>query len=52
MELANRREEQQYEAKLLALRAAIDEGYASGIAKGNVFRHVRKSLKLPASSRK
>jgi antitoxin ParD1/3/4 len=27
-----KREEQQYEAKLAALRAAIDEGAASGIA--------------------
>jgi antitoxin ParD1/3/4 len=43
------REEQQYEAKLAALRAAIDEGDASGIAQGNVFGRVRKTLKLPAS---
>ena len=45
------REEEQYEAKLLALRAAIDEGDSSGIAKGNVFRRVRKTLKLPRPSR-
>jgi antitoxin ParD1/3/4 len=45
------REEQRYEAKLAALRAAIDEGDASGAAKGDVFRRVRKSLKLPASRR-
>ena len=45
------REEQQHEAKLAALRAAIDEGDASGAAKGNVFRRVRKTLKLPDSSR-
>jgi antitoxin ParD1/3/4 len=45
------REEQQYEAKLSALRAAIDEGDSSGIAKGNVFRRVRKTLKLPRPSR-
>jgi len=45
------REEQQYEAKLVALRGAIDEGDSSGIAKGNVFRRVRKTLKLPQSSR-
>lgn len=45
------REEQQYEAKLAALRAAIDEGDASGIAEGNVFGRVRKALKLPGSSR-
>ena len=43
------REEQQYEANLAALRAAIDEGDASGIAEGNVFGRVRKSLKLPVS---
>jgi antitoxin ParD1/3/4 len=45
------REEQQYQAKLAALRAAVDEGDASGIAKGDVFRRVRKVLKLPGSSR-
>jgi antitoxin ParD1/3/4 len=43
------REEQEYEAKLTALRAAIDEGDASGIAEGNVFGRVRKALKLPGS---
>lgn len=45
------REQQEYEAKLVALRAAIDEGDASGIVERNVFRRVRKTLKLPASSR-
>lgn len=43
------REEREYEAKLAALRAAIDEGDASGIADDNVFGRVRKALKLPAS---
>ena len=43
------REEREYEAKLEALRAAIDKGDASGIAKGDVFRRVRKALKLPVS---
>jgi antitoxin ParD1/3/4 len=45
------REERQYEIKLAALRVAIDEGDASGIArdKDNVFGRVRKTLKLPAS---
>jgi antitoxin ParD1/3/4 len=43
------REEQQYEAKLAGLRAAIDEGDASGIAGGNVFARVRKALKLSVS---
>jgi len=45
------REEQQYEAKLAALRASIDEGDASRTAAGDVFRRLRKTLKLPASSR-
>ena len=39
------REEQQYAAKLAALRAAIDEGDASGIAGGDVFGRVRKAIK-------
>jgi len=43
------REEQQYEAKLAALRTAIDEGDASGVAKDKVFERVRKSLKLPST---
>jgi Arc/MetJ-type ribon-helix-helix transcriptional regulator len=42
------REEQQYEARLVGLRAAIDEGDASGIAEGDPFARVRKTLKLPA----
>ena len=42
------REEQQYEVKLSALRAAIDEGDASGITEGDSFARVRKTLKLPA----
>jgi antitoxin ParD1/3/4 len=45
------RDEQQYEAKIAALRAAIDAGDASGIAEGNVFGRVRKALKLPVSLR-
>lgn len=44
------REEQQYEAKLAALRAAVDEGDKSRIATDNVFGRVRKSLKLSQSS--
>ena len=43
------REEQQYEVKLAGLRAAVDEGDASGIAEGNVFARVRRALKLPVS---
>lgn len=38
------REEQQYEAKLAAVRKAVDEGDASGIATGDVFARVRKKL--------
>ena len=45
------REEQEYEAKLAALRAAIDEGDASGVAEGDVFARVRKSIKLPIKHR-
>jgi antitoxin ParD1/3/4 len=43
------REERQYEAKLAALRAAIDEGDASGVARGDVFASVREALNLPAA---
>ena len=43
------RQEREFEAKLHALRAAIDDGDSSGIARGNVFVRVRKALKLPAS---
>src|ERR1700734_2548601 len=40
------REEQQFEAKLAALRTAIDQGEASGAAPGDSFRRVRQTLKL------
>ena len=33
------------EAKLAALRTAIDEGDASGVADGNPFARVRQALK-------
>lgn len=42
------REEQLYEAKLEALRAAIDEGDASGIAEGDAFQQVRELQRLTA----
>jgi antitoxin ParD1/3/4 len=45
------REEQAYKAKLEALRAAIDEGDASGVAGGDVFTQVRKTLKLSTTAR-
>jgi antitoxin ParD1/3/4 len=42
------REDSEYEARLTALRAAVDEGDASGVAHGDVFARVRKTLKLKA----
>ena len=45
------REEQEYAAKLAVLRSAIDAGDASGVARGNVFARVRKTLTLPGASR-
>jgi antitoxin ParD1/3/4 len=42
------REERVFEAKLAALRAAIDEGDASGVAEGDVFAQVRETLNLTA----
>ena len=45
------REERQYEAQLAALRTAIDEGGASGVAEGDVFARVRKTLNLPPRRR-
>jgi len=43
------REERAFEAKLEALRAAIDEGDASGIAEGDVFQQARETLHLAAN---
>ncbi len=45
------REERQFEAKLAALRTAIDEGDASGVAKGNSFARVRQTLQHPKKKR-
>jgi antitoxin ParD1/3/4 len=42
------REEQEHEAKMVALIQAIEEGDASGVATGDVFADVRKALNLPA----
>jgi len=42
------REEREYDLKMAALLQAIDEGDASGIAEGDVFANVRKTLNLPA----
>ena len=40
-------DERDYEAKLSALRAAIDEGDASGLADGNPFERSRTAVKSP-----
>jgi len=45
------REEQQYDAKLTALRNAIDDGDASGVAEGDAFARVRGTLKLSRGGR-
>jgi hypothetical protein len=45
------REEQQYDEKLAALRRAIDEGDASGVAEDGVFARLRKSLRSRAVAR-
>jgi antitoxin ParD1/3/4 len=39
-------EDRLYEAKLAALRAAIDEGDASGVAEGNAFERIRQAFNL------
>jgi hypothetical protein len=44
-------EKQRHEAKLAALRAAIDAGDSSGVAEGDVFDNVRKALQLPTKPR-
>ena len=44
-------DKEQYEAKLAALRTAIDEGDSSGIAEGDVFARVRNTLDLPTKPR-
>jgi antitoxin ParD1/3/4 len=41
------REEREYEEKLAALRTAIDEGLASGIAEEGVFERIRQKYGLP-----
>src|SRR5664280_2563224 len=45
------REEQQFEAKLAALRSAIDAGDASGVAKGNSFARGRQTLQRSKKKR-
>lgn len=46
------REGREYQAKLAALRSAIDAGDASGIAEGDVFARVRKTLKTTSKRRR
>jgi antitoxin ParD1/3/4 len=46
------RDEQEYEARLAALKTAIDEGDASGPAPGDSFVRVRKTLKLRKEARR
>jgi antitoxin ParD1/3/4 len=41
------RDEREYEEKMEALRAAVDKGIASGVAKPGVFSRVRKKYGLP-----
>jgi antitoxin ParD1/3/4 len=48
-EKENERDDREHAAKLDALRSAIDEGDTSGVARGNVFGRIRKTLKLSAS---
>jgi antitoxin ParD1/3/4 len=45
------REDREYEAKIAALRAAIAEGDASGVAEGDPFARVWETLGLPQESR-
>jgi antitoxin ParD1/3/4 len=45
------REEQQFEAKITAMRNAIDKGDASGVAEGNSFERVRQKLQLSRKKR-
>jgi antitoxin ParD1/3/4 len=45
------RDERLYEAKLEALRIAIDEGDASGVVEGDAFAQVRRQLKLTGKKR-
>jgi antitoxin ParD1/3/4 len=41
------RDEREHEAKMAALRTAIDAGFASGIAEPGVFSRIRKKHGLP-----
>ena len=41
------RDEREDEEKLIALRAAIDKGLASGVAEPGTFQRIRQKLGLP-----
>jgi len=41
------RDEREYEEKLAVLRAAVDQGFASGIADPGVFSRIRRKHDLP-----
>lgn len=43
------RDEQAYDASVAGLRTAIDEGDASGVAEGDLFARIRRTLKRPSS---
>mgnify|MGYP003579044555 CR=1 FL=1 len=45
------RDQRRYDEKLVAVRAAIDEGDASGVYDGDPFAHVRAKYALPLGSR-
>jgi len=45
------RDQRRYDEKLVALRAAIDEGDASGVYEGDPFANVRAKYDLPPTSR-
>lgn len=44
------RDQERYDAKLSALRAAIDEGDESGVFEGDPFVEVRARYKLPRTA--
>jgi len=43
--------EREFEVKMEALRAAVDEGDSSGVASGDVFGRVRTKLQLDSRKR-
>jgi antitoxin ParD1/3/4 len=51
VEVLEVRDQRRYDEKLAALRAAIDEGDASGVYEGDPFAHVRAKYDLPPASR-